>query len=356
MTATVSLEAPSRLRWIHRASIDVPVALAWVPFAIAAASLKGNGAALNWLVGATLLFSVAHQPLTLGLVYGDPQQFAIRKRIFTWSPIIFAVAIAIGLNVSFTTVGIIAGLWNAHHTLMQRYGLTRIYGRKAGDDHGRLELRMLYSWLVLALVWAAADVRTAEALDAINLGARNEVGIALLTEYRTLALVLLGPVVAASAWFTLTWIGVERQRGVDANPAKHVYIATTAALFAVMLIDPIVGFVAYVGAHAAEYFVTVHQALGKRYVQPRDPSPLGRAVRTRLGRAGAIAVLVAGTFAMLRLIDAVGTARIATVFLLTVGALHIFYDGFIWKLRRPQVAASVGIDVGTAGADAGPEA
>jgi hypothetical protein len=29
--------------------------------------------------------------------------------------------------------------------------------------------------------------------------------------------------------------------------------------------------------------------------------------------------------------------------LLTLGALHIFYDGFIWKLRRPRVAASLGI-------------
>jgi len=25
------------------------------------------------------------------------------------------------------------------------------------------------------------------------------------------------------------------------------------------------------------------------------------------------------------------------------GALHIFYDGFVWKLRRPAVAASLGI-------------
>ena len=41
-----------------------------------------------------------------------------------------------------------AGLWNAEHTLMQRYGVMRIYGRKAGDDHGRLEKPMLIVWLV----------------------------------------------------------------------------------------------------------------------------------------------------------------------------------------------------------------
>ena len=30
--------------------------------------------------------------------------------------------------------------------------------------------------------------------------------------------------------------------------------------------------------------------------------------------------------------------------LLFLGGLHILYDGFIWKLRRPAVAASLGLD------------
>jgi hypothetical protein len=29
--------------------------------------------------------------------------------------------------------------------------------------------------------------------------------------------------------------------------------------------------------------------------------------------------------------------------ILFFGALHILYDGFVWKLRRPNVAASLGI-------------
>ena len=30
--------------------------------------------------------------------------------------------------------------------------------------------------------------------------------------------------------------------------------------------------------------------------------------------------------------------------ILFFGALHILYDGFVWKLRRPHVAASLGIN------------
>ena len=29
--------------------------------------------------------------------------------------------------------------------------------------------------------------------------------------------------------------------------------------------------------------------------------------------------------------------------LLFLGGLHVFYDGFIWKLRRPAVAAPLGV-------------
>ena len=55
-----------------------------------------------------------------------------------------------------------AGLWNAEHTLMQRYGVMRIYGRKAGDDHGRIEKPMLIVWLVAGIAYIGAYVDHAE--------------------------------------------------------------------------------------------------------------------------------------------------------------------------------------------------
>jgi hypothetical protein len=35
------------------------------------------------------------------------------------------------------------------------------------------------------------------------------------------------------------------------------------------------------------------------------------------------------------------TPGIIPVTFLTLGGLHLLYDGFIWKLRRPAVAASL---------------
>jgi hypothetical protein len=35
-----------------------------------------------------------------------------------------------------------------------------------------------------------------------------------------------------------------------------------------------------------------------------------------------------------------------------MGAVHFFYDAFIWKLRRPEVAASLAITTVASGASA----
>ncbi len=344
MSATAVPTLASRARWIHRPSVDLALGFAWVPFVLAALALRSDPSRIQALAAATLLFSLAHQPLTLGLVYGDPAQFALKKRLFIVSPFVFVGALIVGLQISFVLVAVIAGLWNAEHTLMQRYGLTRIYGRKGGDDHGGLEKAMLVSWLVGVLVFAAADTRTPAALKSLGLGARNREGVEQLITLRPVALVALPIMAVVVLVLTARWWRAEQALGERSNPAKHLYVGSTAVLFVVMLVDPVVGFIGYVGAHAAEYFVIVHQTLGSRYAAAGDPSPVGRAARSRLGAAGTIAAVLVFCAVLAFVAKQVGSARAYSVAILTVGALHIFYDGFIWKLRRPDVARSFSID------------
>lgn len=47
---------------------------------------------------------------------------------------------------------------------------------------------------------------------------------------------------------TVGWLWREAHRGADANPAKRFYLATTAALFVLILVNPIAGFLGYVGS------------------------------------------------------------------------------------------------------------
>jgi hypothetical protein len=56
-------------------------------------------------------------------------------------------------------IAVIAGVWNAGHTLQQRYGITRIYfrkplGRAVRSRPGPLELMVMYTVGVAALIWA----------------------------------------------------------------------------------------------------------------------------------------------------------------------------------------------------------
>jgi hypothetical protein len=333
------LTVAPRTRWIHSPAIDVALAFCWVPFAVTAHVLEFRPGLLGVFVAGVFLLSFAHQPLTMGLVYADPIQFAARRRLYLVAPIAFAIAIAVGQAVSLTLVALVAGIWNAEHTLMQRYGLTRIYGRKAGDDHGGLEKPMLVSWLVLAAITVAAFFDLDAMLERIHLGGTNTRSVELLGWVAGGAKWLVLPAAAIAAALTVRWCFAERSLGPASNPAKHLYLAATAGLIASIVIDPIAGLVAYVGAHAVEYFVIVHRSLRGRV----DDAPVAKATASPAGRARVYAAYFAGLAVLLALTYPPLGGHGYTFVILFFGALHILYDGFVWKLRRPTVAASLGV-------------
>ncbi len=171
---------PVRARWIHSPAVDLLLATCWIPFAVAAHWTADDRSMIGTVLVATFTLSFAHQPLTLPIVYGDPEERAARRRLYTWCPVVFLVAAVGGLAVSVAVVAIVAGLWNAEHTLMQRYGITRIYARKAGSPtSGRPGSRRPCSsgGLVLAAVVAAASAGTEAQLLDLPLGTVNHEGL-----------------------------------------------------------------------------------------------------------------------------------------------------------------------------------
>jgi hypothetical protein len=338
---SASTSAPSA--WIHNHRTDAVITFLWVPFSVAAGLAYSATAALGVVVALTLLTSLVHQPLTLGLIYGDPAQFAVARVVFTVFPLVLVASVVVARSFSLTLVAVIAGLWNAEHTLMQRYGISRIYARKAGETGPALERPMLISWLVFALAFAAADPRTTRLLDRVELGATNEDGVRVLQTLRPWA---VGAVIVAGlfvVWATSRWWLGERRLGRVGWTPKRRYLFGTALLFAVILVNPIVGLIGYVGSHALEYFVIVHGALGRRYVGPQAQpgGAVGRVVRSPLRATGTVAVYVVLVGAALVSVQKLVDADVANTVLLTVGGMHVFFDGFIWKLRRPVVAHSV---------------
>jgi hypothetical protein len=346
--ACPAADPPARrsANFLHNRVADTLLAFAWVPFVVGVHVLADSGAtqALALAIGGVFMLSFSHQPLTVALVYGDKENFRLRRAIFTWSPLVFVAAILITNSISFTLLAIVGGLWNAEHTLMQRYGITRIYGRKVGQDDGLVEKLLLWSWLILALLWAGANEATPRLLQKVEMGTANEEAIGVLVNLAPVARVLLWPALAVSIGLAVAWVVQERRRGV-VNPAKWLYLGATGLLFTVMLVDPLAGIMGYVGAHAVEYFVIVHQSLGRRYTSATDDGGalLGRVVRARTGRWGFLIAYGLTVLALVTVLAKVAGPAVYLVVFFTLGGMHVFYDGFIWKLRRPNVARSLDI-------------
>lgn len=325
--------------WLYGPLTDVLLGWSFLPVAVVVHLLGPNVTAVQTVMIGVFALSFAHQPLTLGLVYGDPMQRAAHRSLYRWAPAVATVAILVGMSVNLTLVAAVAILWNAEHTLMQRYGLMRIYGRKAGDTHASLEKPMLIAWLIAALAFIGAYVDHRDLAMRLGVDETNARGILLLEPLRLPAQVLFWSAAAISVWLASRWWRAERTLGARASRPKHLYTLGTIVLVVVVMVDPIAGVGGYVAAHAIEYYAVVHRSLKTR----RDHAPIARATRSASNRVAIYALYFAlvGVFiaTTMDLLD----GKVYGFAILFFGALHILYDGFVWKLRRAHVAATLGI-------------
>ena len=112
-------------------------------------------------------------------------------------------------HISLTALALVAGVWNAEHTLMQRYGIMRIHGRKAGQHDARLDKALLFSWLALAFVWIAADGRTPGHIEQTGLRGKNRRGLDILADLQPVARVMLPLAATIAAVLTVRWVGTK---------------------------------------------------------------------------------------------------------------------------------------------------
>jgi hypothetical protein len=333
--------------WIYRLRSDLLISLCWVPAFLFMHQLTapngGHDALLRSLVTGTLILSLLHQPLTLLLIYGDAKQFELRRRLFSWSPIVAVGLVVVAVYLDLWIVVPIAAVWNTVHTVQQRYGLCRIYSRKSGYGSARLDRVLLFAWIGLAIVAAGAAASTTDQLARVSLGSTNADAVTMLTRIRPYAMWLLIPVSAVAIGALAAVLHQEWRNRDRANHAKWLYQGATLALVVGIAVDPLAGLVAWVFAHTVEYVVVVQRTIVTRYggATP-DRSPLGRASRGRRRWTLLVTVLGGALFVDVVLQHRVPTHVYLTV-IYTLGLLHFWYDAFIWKVRKPSVASDFGI-------------
>ncbi|MBV8985648.1 MAG: hypothetical protein JO248_14525 [Acidimicrobiia bacterium] len=327
-----SLRMPVRAGWLRSPAFDVTMALVWVPFALAAHAVAHDPGQLRGLVTATLLFSFAHQPLSLWLVYGDDRQRDAYRVLFTWAPVVVIAVVAAGTAVQPAVVALVAGAWNLAHTLRQRYGVSRLYGRLSAVDCAS-DNRLLWAWLAAAVLFALAHANLAAIARQIGLDERSTSAIDALASARGAALTLI-PIAGVVAIALTARSARDEVLRTTHSPARLLYLASTALLLVILAVEPVTGFVAYVGGHAAEYFFVVQWRVDRAATKTSVGDRVGALAR-RVGGVGTLVLYAALIVPLTFWVKAHQESDVGIMVVLTLGALHLLYDGFIWRTPAP---------------------
>lgn len=340
-------------QWLRGPVLDRAMAWSWVPFAAVVLLAPLNGDQLVVLMSLVLAFSFSHQTLTLPLVYGDRQVLDSHRGLFLVAPIVFFVGI--GLLVGSGAVLLVAAVgaaWNAEHTLMQRFGIVRIYGRQVGQTRAGVEKPLLFVTFLVALAAASASGSAAGELRRLGLKGLNAGTLDLLEEAEPVATAALAPLVLAAVILALIWWRQEFASGRTRSRAKHQYLVSTMAMFALAVVNPVAGLFGFIGSHATEYYVIVDKTVRTRYSpdERRRPGALSRVVGERFGLVLPVVVYVLA-MVVFAYVWKGRRPLVYTTIVMGIGATHFLLDGFIWKLRQPDTAAS--LDIGGGSSEAG---
>ena len=344
------------------------VAFCWLPFlawVVLDLGLGGSNSPkpvpkgqLSPLAQATLVAlgaSYVHRHLTFILVYGDPKTFRSRAREFIWAPLI--VFGLLGLILVFqgdTRIEIpglkfkmrpwflalmVTGAWNMWHTLMQRHGLARIYAAKLGRglqerEHARRDLQLLFG---AGLMTAVLTLRfRSETFAGARNARRMKATLGPLVEGE-LGLVLLVVTTLLFAWLVFRWARAEFAAPIPMRErvARLSFWASTFALLGTFVMwGPIVGYLVFGTAHAIEYVAFFHHFGGKRF-GPDDPPSIASRL---LAKPRYTALPLIAFFIFLYVVTReVKRAEPYIWYYTATSLLHFLYDGWIWKVRKPEM-------------------
>ncbi len=370
--------------WIRAPAWDVlGLALPWVPFYLflvfglgidgswSAGAVGGAGRepGLGLAIAVALGISYVHRHYTFLLVYGDRPTYERRELAFSLSPalvfVVLALTIRAGANVRLPWPGaeegvapwmlvlLVTGLWNVWHSIMQRHGITRIYAGKAGGGlqeraHGRRDLRLIWSLAILtAVVVLRFRPSTFEGIG----NARRLLSAAEPWLHGPLGWGLLAAAGGAVAWFALDWGRHEAAADValgDRVP-RWTFMGSTLALLGVFVVHgPVVGYLCFGVAHAIEYVCFLHHFGYRKFARPDAEgrrSLAGRVLASPWISAPAIVLALAAAYLLL---FEYKQTELYLVYYTGTSLLHFLFDGWIWKVRKPEVAQPLGLKAATA--------
>jgi hypothetical protein len=288
------------------------------------------------LVLVVFLANYVHRHLTFVLVYADKVQFRSRRTTYLALPLFMALITAgfVHFNV-FVVLLTLSVVWTMYHSVAQKYGLTRIYARKAGYGKPWLDRAVIFSWFAY-LVFALAD-KEKDTLLKFSAGQTildyigDYVGLMGLASYMVLAVAL---------FFTLIYLITEYRNRHRISIPKNLYMLSVLLLYMIFLYDMVIGYIVFAFSHGVEYIALVNMYVKKKYTPSTAASSL-------LARASRRLAVYSGLFSLaiiaLSLIGMTYDRGLFSTYIVGSSFLHFLYDGWIWKLRQPDVGKPLDI-------------
>jgi hypothetical protein len=288
------------------------------------------------IVLVVFMVNYVHRHLTFVLVYGDSEEFDNRKITYLVLPLFISMITAgfLYFNV-FAVLLTLSVMWTMYHSVAQKYGLTRIYSRKAGYGASWLDRAVIFSWFAY-LVFALAD-KEKETLQ--NYSAGRTI-LEYIGDYVGLMGIISYVVFAVALLFTARYIASEYDNRHRISIPKNLYVFSILFLYSLFLYDMVIGYIVFAFSHGIEYIAFVNMYVKKKYRQyPTSRSLLAKASRKLWLYSSLFSLLIV----LLCLIGMNYDNSAFATYIVGSSFLHFLYDGWIWKLRKPDVGKPLDI-------------
>jgi len=255
-------------------------------------------------------------------------------------------------------VAVFAGAWNFYHVYMQKYGILRLYNAKSGQEEkvpGWVDKLMVFAWLPVYFVWIGPLYKAVILVKFHQAGNFLPPLIEIMDSIKVWAvpLFLIVPLSVA----ILIWIVTEyRVNRLKNWPRLAMFVGTNLLAMTFLVADPVKAYLAFAFSHAIEYMIFVWAYQRRRYSRPLSHKPLlQRVLRHPMA---AYLIFILGLSALFLYLKFWGSPKLfsgadqpmafgyrTAVWLLYWGIyqsmVHFYFDGFLWKMRKPTVRANI---------------
>lgn len=288
------------------------------------------------------IFTMAHLAAVFFRSHGNPKIFALFPYRFTVVPLVLFTAMCLSqwVLVSVIVVGV---WWDVYHSSAQTFGLCRIYDMKQGNspEAGRqldfwLNI-LLYCGPILAGVTLFDHLHSFDSYKRVGATFYESLP-AIATSYQPLIrYAMLGVGVPFLAYYVYSYSRLARE-GYKISPQKTALLASTGFVSIITW-----GFNSFGEAffimnffHALQYFAIVWWSEKKNITRLFGYENAKNGMR----RAFLLFLTLPLMFGAVAAMAGNWNNQILINVQLVVSIMHFWYDGFIWSVRKKQVAAA----------------